>query len=40
MKVCLYVDGMLCRGNRTETERFYAAMQQRFDTKEPQYDTL
>jgi len=37
MKVCLYVDDMLCRGNRTETDRFYAAMRQRFVTKEPQY---
>jgi len=40
LKLLLYVDDILCRGSVDETEKFYKALSERFDTKDPEYMEL
>ena len=37
LKVLLYVDGILCRGPKADTDAFYDALSKRFDIKDPSY---
>ena len=36
-RIALYCDDFLCRGSRTDSERFYAALSRRFNCKDPTY---
>ena len=40
MRAVVVVDDILCRGSEGETEKFYEAMRERFDVKDPSYLTV